>query len=146
MTGLPSANGHASHWAAEYIGIPFRDGGRDRAGLDCWGLVRLVLLERFGIEVPGLDGISSGASGEERVAGVVVAALPVWREIARGDEQPGDVVLLRLKGWPIHVGVVVMHGVMLHAIAGCDSCVERYAAPVWTRRVVGIYRWRGVPA
>jgi len=34
-------------WASTYVGIPYRFAGRDRAGCDCWGLVRLVLAERF---------------------------------------------------------------------------------------------------
>jgi cell wall-associated NlpC family hydrolase len=25
-------------WAADYVGIPFREHGRSRDGADCWGL------------------------------------------------------------------------------------------------------------
>ncbi len=32
-------------WAGRYIGLPFAEHGRDRGGIDCWGLVRLTLLE-----------------------------------------------------------------------------------------------------
>jgi cell wall-associated NlpC family hydrolase len=40
------------NWAAQYVGLPFRDKGRARTGLDCYGLVVLVLREQFGVEVP----------------------------------------------------------------------------------------------
>ena len=33
----------------DYVGLPWRIGGRDRRGLDCFGLVRLVLAEQAGI-------------------------------------------------------------------------------------------------
>ena len=58
-----------------------------------------------------------------------------------GDEHPGDGVLLRVMGRPIHVGVVVARGWMLHIEKNCDSLIERYAGGSrWERRVLGFYR------
>ena len=42
MTELPA-------WVADYVGLPWEPYGRTRAGVDCWGLVRLVYEERLGI-------------------------------------------------------------------------------------------------
>ena len=41
--------------ARQFLGIPYRHGGRDRKGLDCLGLVHLFYRE-LGIKVPDNDG------------------------------------------------------------------------------------------
>lgn len=45
------------HWSTQYIGLPYLAGGRDRVGLDCWGLIRLIYHEHLGVLLPELPGI-----------------------------------------------------------------------------------------
>lgn len=39
-------------WVNDYVGIPYAVGGRDRNGLDCWGLLCVVFREQRGVELP----------------------------------------------------------------------------------------------
>ena len=129
-------------WTGTYIGLPFKEGGRHRDGLDCYGLLRLVINERFAGAVPEYEGIAY-RPGEDRglLAALMDERIRLWRPIAKGDEQPGDGVLLRVMGRPIHVGVVVAPGFMLHVEQNCDSVLERFTAGSrWERRVLGFYR------
>lgn len=36
----------------QYVGIPYKPGGRDMNGLDCWGLVLLFFREQLAITLP----------------------------------------------------------------------------------------------
>lgn len=60
-----------------------------------------------------------------------------------GQEQPGDVALLRVRGRPVHVGLVTRRGWMLHVEAGCETVEEPYTGMQWSRRLLGFYRWQG---
>lgn len=46
-----------THWATRFIGLPYLPGGRERDGVDCWGLLRLVYWEERHILLPSLPGL-----------------------------------------------------------------------------------------
>ena len=131
-------------WAANYIGIKFADRGRDRNGIDCWGLVRLVYLEQMGIMLPGYEDGYRDTGDSGGVAAMYDRELggDAWRPI-QDEPELGDVALYLtgLRLW--HVAMVVGHDWLLHARRGADSCLERMSAAVWEPRLRGIYRYNG---
>lgn len=46
------------HWAAKYVGMPYEAGARGPEKVDCWGMVRLIYRNEFGIDLPEYPGIS----------------------------------------------------------------------------------------
>lgn len=64
-----------------------------------------------------------------------------WIPIEHGEEKFGDVVVLRMRGQPIHVGLVIEKGRMLHAEVGIGSVLDSYASARWVLRVTGFYRY-----
>ena len=129
-------------WAGRYIGLPFRDHGRDRAGLDCWGLVRLGLSEQFGHMLPSLAADYPHSRAVETIDKVIRREIPLWNDIAAGAEKAGDVIVLRLGGKPLHVGTVLGDRHMLHIETGINSAIERYDGTRWKDRVFGFYRYK----
>lgn len=142
-------------WAAAYVGIPFRDHGRDRAGCDCWGLVRLVLQEQAGLDLPSFATEYAAHDDHRRVSAAITAQASggAWLPVVAGDEQPFDVVQMTLPvrtaaGWryddPLHVGVVVAPGWLLHTEESAGALLARYRDDrLLARRVTGF--WRRLP-
>jgi hypothetical protein len=126
-------------WTNDYIGIPYLGMGRDRAGADCWGLVRLVYRDRYGIDLPDYSEQAYNAADGAETAPLIAAGRDVWSAVTEPAE--GDVVLLRIKGYPSHVGVLVGPAQMLHVYRdGLTACIERLDSGVWKHRIEGYYR------
>lgn len=119
-----------------YIGLPSKDRGRDRNGIDCWGLARLVYKECLGIELPDLANVYIAAGDRPTVRAAVASQREDWTPVLAG--KPFDLVLIRQAPW--HVGVVVRHGLMLHIPENGESCIEPYLSGRWGDRVEGVYR------
>lgn len=128
------------NWILPFLSIPFKEFGRDRAGCDCWGLVRLVYRDAFGIALPDYLGAYSGCRDSDALGALIPEEARAWEAIPRGLEQPGDVIVLRMNGVPMHTGVVVSPGLMAHVHEGIDTAIEDYRRAVWVRRVIGFYR------
>lgn len=131
------------HWVADYVGLPFVEHGRVRGAVDCWGLIRLVLAERFDVRVPSYVEDYTSTIDEDVLGRLIGRHMTSWREVT-GRERAGDVALLRVRGQPMHVGVVVAPKWMLHIERGIDSMVERYDGVTWAKRLIGVYRHEGM--
>jgi len=130
-------------WADRYVGIPFLDNGRSLAGCDCWGLVRLVLREQFGLDLPSYVGGYASANEREEASALIAGRIPAdgWWRVPDQQARPGDGVVLRIMNQPWHVGLMVTPSDFLHVFEGqAVSAIERVDSPRWKRRVVGFYR------
>lgn len=131
-------------WASDYVGLPFLDGGRDRAGVDCWGLVALVYAERLEIRLPDFSAIR--ATDLRSVARAIVAGIDGedWLPVIRGAEQEFDVVVMRGHaggvGIPAHVGIVAPYGTVLHVEKNIDAVAPKLTSHSVKDRIVGVYR------
>jgi cell wall-associated NlpC family hydrolase len=125
-------------WVKPFIGIPFLALGRDWTGCDCFGLLRLVYREQFGIELPSYTEDYADTLDRQELARLIAGQIQPWRPVPFA--HCGDAVLFRIAGDECHVGLVVAPPVFLHAQEGKDTCLERWDAAGWRRRIVGIYR------
>jgi cell wall-associated NlpC family hydrolase len=113
--------------ALTYRGVPYRNGGNDPKGFDCSGLVQYVFAQH-GVTLPrGVrDQLQLGQS--VRLAGV----------------EPGDLIFFAIESTEAsHVGVAVGGDEFIHAPSTRGVVrVEKFSAPYWARRVVGVRRLR----
>jgi cell wall-associated NlpC family hydrolase len=127
-------------WAAKYVGLPFVDFGRDFSGVDCWGLVRLVLKTEANIDVPSYGEISAHdlAMVTKTIAGE--SSHDPWLPVERGELKAFDVALMR--GRPLHVGVMVNAQQVLHVEERISTVLLPLMHPSIINRVLGFRRHR----
>ena len=123
---------------SDWVGIPWRAGGADRSGCDCWGLVRLWYREHRGVELPAADdAVAAAVCDAETASGR-------WEPIERGRVQVGDLVIMRMPGGRVHTGLIWPDaGHMLHILDGMPSRIEPLAGSTWAVLITGIWRWHG---
>lgn len=125
---------------ADYIGIPFVEHGRTHRGVDCYGLVRLVLAEIYGLATTDFTDYKSAKPKD--CAGLFAGAKKSAEWVVVPNPAIGDVVLLNIMGMPAHCGVYAGNGDFIHASHETGVCMERLAAPLWAKRIGGFYRHR----
>ena len=129
-------------WSNQYISVPFEEKGRTKDGADCWGLVMLIYADLLGIELPScLD--YSNTKDKLSVSSVIKdESAKNWQRIEIGQEQEFDIPVFRLSGVPMHVGVVIKPGTMIHCERGCGTYHTEYnKEKQWINRLEGFYRY-----
>jgi cell wall-associated NlpC family hydrolase len=138
-------------WAFAYMSIPFVDRGMGWDGCDCWSLCALIFKTRLGIELPLYPEVESVTDPAMLRTFMREAKADCWEEISAGQEQPYDVVMMRgfvdVEGRkaarPVHVGIVVQPGRLIHIEKGVGVSVADYRNhPSVKHRVITFYRYK----
>jgi cell wall-associated NlpC family hydrolase len=128
-------------WVNQYVGLPFAELGRDRAGVDCWGLVRLIYQEQFGITLPSYTGDYRTTIDAEEIGALVrKEAASWWEAVPLTAARVGDVLVLRVRNFPMHCGLILTPPSFLHIERRVNAVVERWDAWQWSKRVSGVFR------
>ena len=134
-----------AEWAGKYIGIPFKTRGRDFSGVDCWGVIYLVLKNEFGLtNLKSFHERYETVEDEDKLQRIIEAEKGSWIPVPEGSERPGDAVVLRIWKAHCHIGVVIGDGYMLHALKDINVCREKYNGILWRRRIIGFFRYPGM--
>ncbi|TCL70911.1 NlpC/P60 family protein [Hydrogenispora ethanolica] len=124
----------------KYIGIPYRNAGRDLTGLDCLGLAYLFYQD-FGIKIPDGDGREYSSKWvyedpERYLRGIQ----KVGREVSFHEIQPLDFVYFRIGHYISHGGIMVDEHQFIHVLQN----TRVHLTPmnwIWRRRLVGVRRF-----
>lgn len=139
-------------WWIEYARAPFLELGRTPQGWDCWGALKWVFEHDHPdkIILPGYEEFYEDTNSptlaqvierERELAGRWHLAVPVIDGIIQGVPKMFDVPLMRMRGVPMHVGIVTKPWHMLHCVHGVGTSHEAFNTMRWRHKIAGFYRY-----
>jgi probable lipoprotein NlpC len=99
----------------EWQGVPHRDGGLSKQGVDCSGFVYLTFADEFGIRLPR-------TTQSQVLKGIVVE---------QSDLLPGDLVFFQTGIKQRHVGIYVGKNQFIHTSSSRGVMTSRLDNPYW---------------
>lgn len=105
-----------SHWAEQYIGIPWESGATGPDSYDCWGFFRHVMLNHYQLDIPAVD-VDANNIKDVMNAFSNASAYANWSEVDLPVD--GDAVLMAHAKSISHIGVWVE----TPALSGVLHCV-----------------------
>jgi len=127
------------NWVKKYVGIPFVSNGRTADGCDCYGLVRLVLCNEYGVTLPELSNDYDNALNIAQTAKLFAEHLPVIASVKIKEPKESALIVITEQGKPSHVGIVAGNGYILHTGAKTGSVCQRTSHPGLRSRIEGYY-------
>lgn len=122
---------------SDLIGIPYKFNGRDKSGMDCYGLV-LEMFKRNNVTLPDyLYEDDSDATITKLISDNVEFAVELERP------EPYCAVLFRQHKFGTHMGVVLPDlSHFIHCSTGRNVAVEKLGSMRWYSKIMGYYKWK----
>ena len=127
-------------WVKKYIGVPFVSNGRSMEGCDCYGLVRLVLRNEYGVELPELSDNYADALNVNETARMFAEHRPALAAEKISAPEERAVVVITEHGAAAHIGITAGNGYILHTGIKTGGVCQRETHPGLRGRIEGYYR------
>lgn len=119
---VPLSDSRAVHNALlqqlhEWRGVPYREGGLSKRGVDCSGFVYLTYQSRFGIRLPR----------------TTRAQAAVGRPISQRELRPGDLLFFHTKWKTDHAAIYLGNGQFIHASTSRGVMASDLSNPYWAK-------------
>lgn len=139
-------------WVTRFLGIPYLDMGRDKIGCDCWGLVRLVMLEQAGIALSSYETVSESDYATVSLEMKEAKNSSEWLSVTLSEQKSLDVVEMSspvkhdrtIVFIPVHVGVLVSPFWVLHTEKATGSRLSSTKDDRIAGRILGYWRHRSL--
>ena len=118
----------------DLVGVPYKDHGRDKKGMDCYGLV-IEVLRRKGVSVPDAFYQDTAIETNKSVLQILENAIPNTK-LEKPEE--GAVVEILVMGQPSHAGVCLGGGAFIHALKKIGVVIEPLSR--YRHKIRGFYR------
>lgn len=114
---------------------------RDFNFCDCYGICYLYNKHVLGKYIP--EYLNENIYTDESIIDAYNKRKPEWTQVKNGKEVPGDIISIKIKKFPTHVGVVVKKGLMMHIAENRHTAIESYNSTKWKNRVDSFWRYEG---
>jgi cell wall-associated NlpC family hydrolase len=118
----------------DLVGIPYKPHGRDKTGMDCYGIV-IEVLRKKGITIPDVFYQDTHIDTNKSVLQILENAIP---NVKLTMPEEGAVVEIFVMGQPSHVGVCLGDGTFIHALKKIGVVIEPLSR--YRHKIKGYYR------
>lgn len=109
-------------------------------GADCCGLLTQIYKNELGIELPDyLDLYENTIDHQVISKAMLFEKQSRWVDV--DDPQEFDVIVLRIRNVPMHLGIVTKPKHMIHCSRGINTVHERFDGMRWKDKIIGYSRW-----
>lgn len=102
----------------EWRGVPYRNGGQSRNGIDCSAFVQLTYKQKFGVNLPRTTRQQSKIGGQVTTSGL----------------RPGDLILFKTSRRDRHIGIYLEKYKFIHVSTTTGVTISKMTDPYWHER------------
>lgn len=115
---------------------------RDFERSDCYGICYLFNKHVLGRDIP--CHLEDNVKTKEDINAAYKDKQSKFIKVSKGRECAGDIISLDIKNFPMHVGVVVKKGTMLHIMEDRHATIESYNSIKWKNKINSFWRYESI--